>query len=158
MALEVGTNAYVNADDADTYFGDRLNASNWSGATADEKDQALVTATLRLDQLTFKGARTDSSQPLAWPRWGVKDEDGYLLDSDTVPDRINRATMELALSLLNAGTTDSLADTGLEGFDSVKVGPITVDVRHRKQTLPDHVRREVAPLLRTNGGFEMVRG
>lgn len=157
MALVVGTNAYVDADTADAYFGDRLNASAWSGASAAQKDQALVTATLRLDQLTFKGVRTDSSQPLAWPRWGVKDEDGYLLDSDTVPDRIKRATMELALTLL-AADGDALADTGMEGFDSVKVGPITVDVRHRKQSLPDHVRREVAPLLRTNGGFSMVRG
>lgn len=149
-------NSYATTDDADTYFDERLQSSAWTGETdADVQKRALIEATRRIDQETFEGERSTTGQALKWPRIGAADEDGNEYDSDEIPTIVIHATYELALALLNsnADSTDLLADSGLEGFKRVKVGPLEVEPRHAQDAgeLPDNVHRLLKPVLQTTG-------
>lgn len=148
-------NSYISVADATSYFGERLNVSAWTNADADDKARALITATHRLDQERFQGTRAIEDQSLEWPRYGAVDRDGWLLDSDTIPTAIQRATCELALVLLSE---DLLADSGLEAFAEVSIGPISVkpNIARIAGTLPRNVARIIAYLSNTAGGASIT--
>ena len=151
-------NSYVTLEAADVYFAARLNVTDWTGAETDDKNRALVTATLRLDQEEYKGLKSDADQALKWPRDNIYDEDGNSVDSDAVPQRIKDAQCELALFML---AEDLLADSGLEAFENVKVGPLDVTPRHMRVAgeLPANVRREIRWWLTTSRStVRLVRG
>lgn len=152
-------NSYVTVAATDTYADGRLNSSDWTGAANAEKIAALISAAARLQQEEFDGTPVDTETPqaLAWPRYSAYDLDGFLLDSETIPEIIKRAQMELAIAML---ADDLLADTGLEGFKSVTVGPISVEPRAERLAgeLPAVVQRLLAPVLMTcTGGVRLVR-
>lgn len=155
-AGHASANSYAEVADADTYFDERLQASNWTGeADADVKERALIQATRQLDQYDFVGTKTSTGQALKWPRQDAFDEDGEEYATDSVPTIIQHATFELALKLLNdnAASTDTLAPTGLEQFKRAKVGPVEVEVdrAHRTSDLPDHVMLLIGHVLRSAG-------
>ncbi len=116
--VTIGANTYSvyglgNADpvgDADSYFGARLGATAWTGATADLKAQALVTAVRMMDRrIQWSGEQTDSvtPQPLQWPRDNATCR-GEALADGIVPDDIVHGSFELALALLeDEGIQDS---------------------------------------------------
>ncbi len=111
MALAKGTNSYVTLEEANAYFGDRLDVDAWTSATDELKEQALVTATSMLDTFQFLGYVADTEQLLAFPRVGQYFDTmlGRLIifsDTDS-PGRIVRATYEQAYHLLN---NDGLLD------------------------------------------------
>src|SRR5690242_12165350 len=112
------SNSYVTAVEAQAYLDARPNVAAWDDANADTRIRALITAARRLNDETFAGdpVFTDPRQALAWPRYGAVDRDGITLDSDEIPQIVKDAQVELALSYLNAGTDDFLADSGLEAF------------------------------------------
>jgi hypothetical protein len=139
-----GVDSFVSVEDADAFFAAHLKADAWD--SVDEKGAALVTAYQRLDAEAWKSdlAFTDA-------------DGGLVVDADDVPARVLRAQMKLALAMTGQ---DMLADTGLEGFESVKVGPLDVTPRLRAAgALPEDVRREIAPFLRGGrSSFRLVRG
>lgn len=150
-------NSYVTLAEFTTYMDGRSTSTAFDGATVDEQNRALVSATRRLEQEPYKGHRIDSAQALAWPRKYVpvadpahSDETATLAnhyDADEIPERVKRAQMELAYSLL-AGEF-ALADTGLEGFTNVQIGSLNVTPNHQRRAgeLPEGVRRELRPLV-----------
>jgi len=151
-------NSYVLLATATTFFDETLNVSDWTGATTDEQNRALISAARRLDQVAWAGQKADEDQALAWPRIQTYDVDGLPYDSDVIPTAIQRAQMKLALAML-AG--DLLADTGLEGFINLKVGPLDVTPRLRNAgDLPADVLREIRHVLETAGeaNFLVYRG
>lgn len=151
------SNSYVTQAEADTHFDGRLDEDfTWAGAAFPV--EALITAARRLDQETWKGIATDSDQALAWPRYGVKDKDGRQIANDAIPTAVKRAQMELAWALLS--DDDFFSDTGLEGFKSLKVGPLEMETRMRPAgNLPANVRREIDHLLANSGAnISMERG
>lgn len=158
-AKSATANSFVTLAEATTHFEARLNVTDWTGAADDDiRNRALVTAALRLDQEEYKGLKSDADQALKWPRDGLYDEDGNSVDSDTVPQRIKDAQCELALFML---AEDLLADSGLEAFENVKVGPLDVTPRHMRVAgeLPANVRREVRWWLTTSRStVRLVRG
>lgn len=122
-------NTYVSLANAETYFLSRPFSSAWTAATDAVKNQALAWATMLLDREKWKGTKgiTPSgalTQALAWPRrWAPTLEfDSYpqfvtdnfidtstaFYGSTTIPTPIVRATCELALEILKAGSTDPL--------------------------------------------------
>lgn len=161
-------NSYATVAEADTYFDDRLKATAWTGADADDKARALIEATRRIDQEEFEGTPVDplndadvtgDTQALKWPRQAADDDAGWTYDDDVIPTIVKRATFELALALLDADS-DFLADTGLEGFKRVAVGSLQVTPRHthRPGELPETVRRILRPVLRTSRhGVRLLR-
>lgn len=58
-------NAYANAADGDAYFEGHLYATAWTGATAGQKDAALVMASRVIDaEYQFHGRRVSESQAM----------------------------------------------------------------------------------------------
>jgi hypothetical protein len=145
------SNTYATLAEATTYFEGRLNVTDWTGATTDEKNRALVMAARRLDQEVWVSEKAASTQALKWPRWDAEDEDGNSVGSDVIPQAIKDAQCELALAMLDSDLT---TDTGLEGFDEVAVGPLKVKVRHTRKAgeIPEEVYREIRHWLRVGRG------
>lgn len=149
-------NSYLSDTDADALINNRLQVANWAAADADDQARALIMATNRIDQLTFQGWKSNTGQALKWPRIWTFDEDGYELDTASIPVVIQNATIEVALWLLNqnAASADPLQPTGLEAFKSATVGPISVepDKSFRAGALPANVLRMLRFVLQAGGG------
>lgn len=80
------SNSYVTlqqfADYRDLY---RINADAFDSAAPDDKVRALLMAARRLDRENWRGAKADSSQAMAWPRYDVPKRDGSLVGGDSIP-------------------------------------------------------------------------
>lgn len=151
-------NSYVTLTEAAAYYDERLSATLWDDASADDRARAVIMATRAIDDTyRFAGWRTTSLQALKWPRTNVWDEDGEEYATNVTPELVKRATLELALKMLtdSVGGTDSLAGSGLEQFRRAKVGPMEVEIDKgfSASSMPDHVRRILAPLLESAGMF-----
>jgi hypothetical protein len=147
MALIKGTNSYATTFEADAYFSDRVDNSAWVNAASQSKDQALVTATSLLDDLSWTGSAISTTQPLAFPRAGFYFDPrigiSVNLDQSTVPDRVVRATKELALHLLN--NPGLLSDTG--SVINLSAGSIRLDTIRTPSLIPLSVKQVIKPLL-----------
>lgn len=87
MPLVVGTDTYISLADATTYL------ATYSSGEVDEP--SLAKATLAIDRLyrgRFRGVKTDTNQPLEFPRDAAT----------TIPTVVTQATAELAV-LIKAG-------------------------------------------------------
>lgn len=124
-------NAYATETEGDSYFNTRLGATAWTAASVDDKKRALIMATARLDLEIYEGFKTDPAQALKWPRFGADDDDGNAIDADFIPRIIEVATFETGLQLLQLAVSGTPIGglTGLEKFESVTVGPISVEPR-----------------------------
>lgn len=144
-------NSYATVADADTYFDERLNSSNWTDAAADDKARALIMATRRLDSEEYRGYKTLEAQALKWPREGAYDDDDEEYDPDTVPGIVKESAYELAIYLLNSGANDPFVDTGLEEYKRVKVGQLEVERSgsFRAAKLPENVYNLLRPVIAT---------
>lgn len=149
-------NSYVTRAEAESYLARRLNNANWNSADDDTKDQALITATKRIDQESFQGYRVESTQALKWPRSVVQipGEYGYYA-TDAIPQPIKDAVCEYALELLS---TDSLSESGLNNFKELTVGPISMVMNGPVSSgkLPDQVSRLLRGLVMSSGA-QIVR-
>ena len=75
-----------------------------SDKTDEQLKAAIIRATDYMDNhLTWLGFKrftrysTEGSQTLEWPRQGMVDRDGSLVEYDEIPDEVKRATADLAL-------------------------------------------------------------
>lgn len=147
-AKATNANSFLSLADADTYMDGLASDTEWDAATTDQQNRALKSATDRLDQERYHGRRTDANQRLSFPRTGIYDRDGDLYDQDTIPRPVEEATAELANAIIK-GEYDP-AETGLEAFKNVKVGPLDVTPNQGKQNpteLPEYVRLLLEPVL-----------
>lgn len=147
----------------------------WGTATTDQKNRALYTATQRLDRERFLGARATDTQALQWPRDGVRKPDTYIntyavgfpfrittdyYTTTEIPDQIKRAQVELALYLNN--NKDGLGLTGLEDYNSVTIGPISVSLNSSNpqsgaDNIPSMVERYLTGLRISGPGNIAIR-
>ena len=154
MALVLNTNSYVEIADADTYFETRIDSAEWTSATDEIKEQALVTASQLVDNHAWIGSAVSSSQALAWPRKNAIYNDDRLglqvtIAENEVPSRVKTAVYEQALHLVN--NEDLLAGT-TQTFESISVGSISLtdsisDVT-RTSISPSVVMKPIRPLIR----------
>jgi len=123
MPLTVGVDSYISLVDANTYFNLRADAAAWTSASDSEKEKALATAAMLMNEIIWVGVAASSSQVLAFPRIG-----DYLdpvlgitvtLNPAVIPQRIKAANCEQAYQLLN---NDGLLD------ETGKISKIKVDV------------------------------
>jgi len=144
-------NSYATSAEAATYNENHvaaITADVFAAANTNAKSIALQTATRLLDEwVDWNGAKVSDSQALRWPRYSVKDQDGYLLSSAEIPVFLKNATSELARVLLTTGDPTGNADT--LGFSELKVGPLELKVdkadRDKYGSIPDSVRAMVEP-------------
>ena len=162
-------NSFVTLAEMTTYMEGRLNSDAFDDATTDEQNRSLAEATRELSAVTWAGYRTDDTQALSWPReWvvNVDDPNHDYYDNATIPDRVKRATYELALAFLKAGTTDIVSLDESLNVRSESVGQSSVateyyDPGSRIKGLARYpaVTREIRPLLASAGlTTRVVRG
>lgn len=158
-------NSFVTEAEADAYLATRLNSSAWVAGGANNR-AALLEATREISALGFAGHRVDALQALSWPRYQADDPDAPVgtayFAADVVPERVKRATYELALEFLRLGTTDLLALPSSDGVISK-----TVDVLSTTWAQPSErarglarfpaVMRELGPLLTSSSQPRLVR-
>lgn len=157
MALVKGTNSYATVAEADTYFGDRLDSVAWTSADSTTKAQALVTSTSILNDMPWAGTAISEDQALAFPRsveyFDPRVGSYVLLDGTTTPDRVIKATYELAYHLL---TNDNAQDE-VGVVKNISVGPISLTDITNAPKVPLSVKRIVRPLLVNAGGSSWWR-
>ncbi len=140
MALTVETGAglsnadsYLSIADADTYCsGHGLTA--WADATEAAKEIALRSATQYIDSKyrgCWKGVRANEDQALAWPRASVVDSDGYVIDSESLPENLKDATAEGAYRALSESLFPDIDNNGSIKSEAVTVGPIEEKIEYQ---------------------------
>lgn len=157
MALVVDTNSYVDTTYADSYFADRLYATDYTGATTANKEAALIMATQVIDEFEFLGTRTDVSTPqaLKFPRSSLPNIDGVTYDTTTVPAEIKKATCEMALVILKKDPTATRSE---QQYDEVEL-PSGLRVDYRAQVPRadlTFVKGYLKPFLRYSWGIAEV--
>ena len=140
---DVDSTSYVSAGYASCYFAAHPHyTSAWQALSSTQQENALMYATMTLDYwVTWQGQRSSEDQALRWPRYGVYDCDGYLIDSNIVPRQVKNATSELAYYLQANNET---AEPDSKGIKSLKVGPIGIEFdkfdRDAATVIPDFVK------------------
>ncbi len=134
---------YITIVDADAYHAARGNPSAWSGASTTTKESCLRAAACYLDaEYKWRGTRKREAQSLAWPRLYVVDDDNFAISSTVVPERVRRATAELALRHI---TTSIMPDSNTGGV-----------VRERSKVGPLETEKEYAGTKSTRADFPIV--
>jgi hypothetical protein len=125
-ACGANSNSYCTLAEAETYFESRLHKSDWTDATDGDKNISIAWATRLLDELIdWEGYKYTTTQALRWPRGGVTDSDGDLIDEDTIPSFLVNATAEFAMWLISE---DRTAESDTAGFKKIKVDVITLEI------------------------------
>jgi len=134
LTVEDGTgktdaDSYISVADADTYHTNHSASTDWSAATEANKEKAIRLATQYVDARysgLFRGYKNTAAQALAWPRTDAVNNEGYVIDSDVLPQCLPDAVSELALRVIEGDTLfEDISKPGLISSKSVTVGPIS---------------------------------
>lgn len=141
----------ISVADADAYFAARGNTIWAAIATDAEKEQLLRKASdyiLGTYGPRWAGIRLLSTQALDWPRVGVV-ADGWLVNSDEVPNLVANASAELALQ---ANSGDLLVNTE-QSVKREKIGPLETEFNDFavSETKYTQIDRILAPFFGSNG-------
>jgi hypothetical protein len=174
--VKTGSESYISAADATTYHSNRGNTA-WTGSDT-VKEAALRKAATYLDghyRRRFKGQKVKpTTQPMEWPRVGVKLVDGDILyydvtpsfyDSEfmgflpttTIPQRLKDAQCELALRALSG-------DLSADGESNIIREKVDVlETEYAPNTVKGMVSYPVvdqllSDLLKPLGGGDAMRG
>ena len=156
--------AYVTLAECDAYHTN-LGNSGWeiiTGAVSNEaeRENAIKKATAFIDARygnRFKGVRSTAEQALLFPRYGISDNDGYVLEN--VPIAVKRATCEAALRILVG--IDLMPDLDRGGkVISETVGPISTTYSSGAPagTKFEMIESLLRGCLNGGSGVRMVRG
>lgn len=125
----VDANSFVSVVFADSHVAMYGNDSTWIASPEEEKKDALRQASRWISlRRRYQGDVINPDQGLAFPRSNLVDDNGYYIDHTTVPLRVQRATVELAVAI-RRGTFKPFpieaAPSTLTG-ESLSVGPISI--------------------------------
>jgi hypothetical protein len=158
------SNSYISVAEADAYFEFHPDVNTWLNLTDADKELYLVTATNRLEQLSYGGKPTNSStQRLQWPREFIRNrayeylDEGFAIDlyfessqsqyyypKTIMPKDFIVATCLLALHYFNKFTeVYDLTDLQYETYSDLKVGGVSLTLREglTDDRLPTYVKR-----------------
>lgn len=127
--LASANNSYASLAEANEYVLTRIVDADVQSAWDDLDDEIkalyLINASRTLDNLCeWIGDKYSRDQGLDWPRVNAV-VDGYVVDSITFPRPVVEAAIEMSVwSMTNSGSTGVANNSQ---YDSIKVGPITVD-------------------------------
>lgn len=146
MTPTVNQNSYVNMEDADTYFSNRLYSENWNDAELSTREKALLMAATMLDlHFEWRGQKDDPAQAMEFPRKGMTD----------TPRAIKTAQMELALLLLQTDLTALPTHAGIKS-EKVDVLAVEYDTTYKPPVVPDRINSLIEPFLAIPGAFFCV--
>lgn len=127
-------NAYVDTAYVDSYNDDHSEVAAWTVLLTAAKEKHVRLATQYLDATylnEWAGVRLRPEQRLAWPRFSVIDDDGFLVESDSVPWQVEQATAEMAIRSASGDILiPDLSTPGSIAAESVTVGPISTSTTY----------------------------
>ena len=149
MALEKGINSYVTVAEADAYFKERVHSTIWCEANFASKTAALITATSLMNNISWIGVASDELQTLSFPRSGSYFEPllGFDKELEGIPDRVFRATCELALHLLQ---NEDLLESTSQVTD-LTIDTISLTNIRKTSRFPSHIKDIIKPLMLNRG-------
>ncbi len=150
--LSDNRNSYISLADATAYHDTRLHNAEWTAATDENRQRALIWSTRLLDQnFRWRGSRVDEDQPLQFPRYNVYDYDGFYVEEDEIPKKLRDATAELALLLLTSDRTLS-DEPDTQGIRELNVGTIGLKFNavDRHTVIPNSIRDMVSEFIMTD--------
>lgn len=130
--------SYINVEEADEYHVSVGNTA-WGELETEAKEIALRRATSFIDIVgkgKWRGRKTDPGQPLAWPRAGAFDEDGYVIPDHTIPLAVRHATAVAALRI--AGGDDLLPDREENIASESVAGAVSTSYFENKSSIPKY--------------------
>lgn len=140
LVVEDGTGktdseSFASVANADAYFTGRTGSSTWTASTSTTalKEQALRDATDYIEETyntRFRGRKSEENQALSFPRAYLVDFDGYAIDSDEIPTKLKRATMELAVRALGQDLQPDLDNPGEISEEESTVGSLSKRVKY----------------------------
>jgi hypothetical protein len=144
-------------EQADDYHAGRLHNEAWSGASAGNKQAALMWASRILSKERFKGYKSSSSQSMAFPRQGLYDRDGNYVDDDVVPSDVVDAVSEYAFLLIGS---DSTVPSATKGFKQIKVSVIDIkpDSVDRPEGVPSSIIRMLDQFISRDATISVGKG
>lgn len=119
MTITLYENSFVTVETADLYFQNRPNAEAWADLTTLKKEQALIFATMKINNFNFVGNKKSSTQKLEFPRDF----------SPELPVEIENAVMEEAFAISFPSTHDKNRQ---KGISSVTLGNSSVSYFDRE--------------------------
>lgn len=150
-----GFNCFVSLAEANTYFENVFfgDSASWADQ-ADKQESLLVTATRRLNSLTWGGYPLTATQSLAFPRnFASAYEYGYSPSTTVpavIPQWLKDATCEMALWFWTESDRPA-TDAEFGMLKSVKLGP--VDYAFRDVKAGGNLPESVAAILRAQGAL-----
>ena len=114
---------YADVAMADLYLQANFLASAWFDLTDDQKASLLVTATRTLDRQCWLGEKTDSLQPLEWPRTGTGVEG---VEDDVVPEDIVNGSIELAFAISAGNDAVNSSVPGAQALQNIRAGSVSL--------------------------------
>ena len=147
-AVVANSNSFVTVAEADDYLVANIHvAPIWSALAASNKEYLLAWSSRYLDQRAdWEATKTVDTSSMRWPRPGVCDRDGILIDNNVIPKQLKEATIEMARYLIAA---DRSEDRGQDGLESLKVDVIEL-VFNTSYRLPE-VPSDIQDLLKGIG-------
>lgn len=140
----VNSNSFITLVEADDYHADRHhNATGWDDLSDAVKSSLIVWSTRILNRLQWDGSRYTYQQALAFPRYGLY-EDDRLIDVDEIPDRVKEATAELAYQL---GLNERMAQGTDARLSSVTLGDLSIDYVAEAEGRDKTIPRSVAAMI-----------
>lgn len=144
IVVEDGTgiviaNSYLSTDEADDFLSIDIH-SNWLPLTDDVKEKLLMYATRVVDQrVRWNGRKTYPTSGLAWPRCGVRDKEGFLIEDNIVPSAVKYAVAVLANHLIT--NNPEVANTA-SNMTEIQVDVITLkfDVNKSPEKYPSQIK------------------
>lgn len=124
-------NAYCTVAVADQYNDNFVSSSSWDAVADSEKELAIRVATQYIDSYySWQGYRAVEDQSLQWPRWDVFDGEGWAVDSNIVPIKVQYACSYLAIRYIEGDTLlPDLEDDYIKKTKNV-VGPIQEEIEY----------------------------
>ena len=119
MTIILYENSFVSAETADLYFQDRPNSDDWNDLTDLKKEQALIFATMKINNFNFVGNKKSPSQKLEFPRDF----------SPEMPAEIQNAVCEEAFAILFPSSHEQNRQ---KGISSVTLGNSSVSYFDRE--------------------------
>jgi hypothetical protein len=136
-----GANVYCTVEFADGFNASQIDGQNWVDVDLPDKQIRLMTASRLIDNsFDFHGRRVSRFQGLEFPRWGLRDRDGFLIPAAPLPNFIKCATAELARVLgerADAGvsaTGTPAAASAAGTVEKIVVGPIELTMAGQSST------------------------
>lgn len=128
--IVAGANSFVSLDSFQTYCEDRNRT--YTAYTEVQQEAALIQAGQYLNNLVWKGIKTNRTNPMCWPRYGddvegniwnqlvmpasawvgVLDKDGFYIDTASVPVEVINAQCESAWLILTGTNLTPVLERG----------------------------------------------